>query len=188
MYHAWAFIPGWNCPSINMVENDTDPNYKSSIQRVSHLDISTKYQHLTNITIVITTSRFFGLPLLILIIDDTCNHLCTRPTLVHHTSLHLGVGQTSKHGAHATWHFLAQTQHGAYICLCGTKSIKSSLKVYLSHVDPMAIPRVKSCYPTNTQKKEFQLNYLKGMSILAIIKFCSANFRFLGTLRASPPM
>jgi hypothetical protein len=48
-----------------MVENVVDPNLNLGIIRFSHLDILTKYQYLTSITILIPMGRFFDT-----IIDD----------------------------------------------------------------------------------------------------------------------
>ena len=45
-------------PDIIMVLNGIDPNTNSGIQRFSHLDIPTKYQYLTGITILIPTGTF----------------------------------------------------------------------------------------------------------------------------------
>ena len=42
-----------------MVKNDVDLDYNSSKQRFFHLDIPTKYQYLTGITILIPMGRFF---------------------------------------------------------------------------------------------------------------------------------
>ena len=43
-----------------MFWNDIDSNKHLGIQRFSHLDICTKYQYLTGVTILIPMSRFFG--------------------------------------------------------------------------------------------------------------------------------
>jgi hypothetical protein len=59
IYHARTFIPGQNHPSINVVQSGIDPNNNSRIKRYYHLDIPTKYQYFTGITILITTGRFF---------------------------------------------------------------------------------------------------------------------------------
>jgi hypothetical protein len=53
------FIPRQNQPSINMVQNSVDPNNNSGIQRLSHLDIPTKYQFLSGITNLTPMGRFF---------------------------------------------------------------------------------------------------------------------------------
>jgi hypothetical protein len=55
VYHARTFISRQNCPSIN---NGIDPNYLG-LQRFSHLDIPTKYQYRSGITILIPLGRFF---------------------------------------------------------------------------------------------------------------------------------
>ena len=44
-----------NQPSINMVQNCSDPSNNLGIQRLSCLDVPTKYQYLTGITISISS-------------------------------------------------------------------------------------------------------------------------------------
>ena len=61
IYYVRTLIPRQNRPSINMVHNVVDPNLciPTGIQRFSHLDLLTKYQYLTGITILIPMGRFF---------------------------------------------------------------------------------------------------------------------------------
>jgi hypothetical protein len=49
---------GTIAPDIEMVLSGIDPNTNSGTQRFSHLDIPTKYQYLTAITISIPKGRF----------------------------------------------------------------------------------------------------------------------------------
>jgi hypothetical protein len=64
-----------------MVQSGIDPKNNSGIQRYSHLDIPTKYQYLTGITILIHMSRFTDT---ILDVDNKypCIHLYTAPTFI----------------------------------------------------------------------------------------------------------
>jgi hypothetical protein len=58
-FHARTFIPRENPPSINMLENDYDPNNNSGAQRFCHLDLPAIYQYLAGISILIPMSWFF---------------------------------------------------------------------------------------------------------------------------------
>ena len=51
-YECLTFTLRLNHLSINMVKKGVDTNNYSCIQRFSHLDIATKYHHLTGITIL----------------------------------------------------------------------------------------------------------------------------------------
>ena len=81
IYHAKTFIPGQNRPTINMVQKGIDANNNSGIKRYYHLDIPTKYQYFTGITILITTGRLLDT---IIDVDYSypCKHLHTRQMLV----------------------------------------------------------------------------------------------------------
>ena len=58
MYHARTFNPVQNQPSINMAQNEIDPNNNLGVQRFSQLDIPTKYQNLAT-TILRPTCKCF---------------------------------------------------------------------------------------------------------------------------------
>ena len=59
IYHARVFIPRQNHPSIYMTWNGIDPNNNSCIWRHSHVDVPTKYQYLTGVTILTSTGKLF---------------------------------------------------------------------------------------------------------------------------------
>ena len=59
IYHAKSSYLDKNCPSISMFCNGIDPNTNSGIQRFLHLQIPTKYQYLSGITIFIPMVRLF---------------------------------------------------------------------------------------------------------------------------------
>ena len=64
-----------------MVHTRIDPNNKLGKQRFCDLDISTKYQNLTSITVLIPMSRFLDM---VIDVDYRypCTHIRTSPTLV----------------------------------------------------------------------------------------------------------
>ena len=69
--------------SLDMIQNSIDLNNNLSRQRFSHLDIPTKYQYLTRITILMPPKKFVFMPLVMLIIDIMQSPAqVTRPTLV----------------------------------------------------------------------------------------------------------
>ena len=54
VYYARTFRPTRkNCHDINMISNGTNLNNNPGVERFSHLDISTKYQCLIDIMILI---------------------------------------------------------------------------------------------------------------------------------------
>jgi hypothetical protein len=57
--HTKTFVYKKNCPNINTARNGIDPNNNLDIQRFFHLDIPTKYQYLTGISIMIPKGRIF---------------------------------------------------------------------------------------------------------------------------------
>ena len=59
VYHAKSSYLDENCPNISMFCNGIDPNTNSGIQRCFHLQIPTKYQYRTGITIFIPIVGFF---------------------------------------------------------------------------------------------------------------------------------
>ena len=67
--------------SINMVQNVIDPNYNSVIQRFSPLEIPTKYQYVTGITILIYKGRVFDAIIDVYLLIP-CIRLYTGPILV----------------------------------------------------------------------------------------------------------
>lgn len=77
LYCTRTYIPKWNHQSIGMVQNVTDPNYNSNIERISHLDIPIKYQCLIGIiqreVFNATVDIDYWYP---------CIHLHTSPTLI----------------------------------------------------------------------------------------------------------
>ena len=81
IYHARTSTARLNCPSINMLENENgfDLSNSSGIQSYSHLDIPTKYQYLTNATILIPMGK-----LLDTIVDIEYWYHAFTYTLAHH--------------------------------------------------------------------------------------------------------